>query len=105
MTVLRVTQKAARDIDEIFEYLANLAGRRTAEHHFLRLQTTIDRLLDWPESAQRRTEFGANIRLAVVAPYVVIYRYERVTEHLTVLRVLHERQNMTSDMIHPSDRS
>jgi toxin ParE1/3/4 len=103
MTQLKVTQRAARDTDEILEYLANVAGTRTAERHLVRIQQTIERLVDWPEAMQRRPELGHNVRLAVVAPYVVIYRYERENDLLTILRVLHGRRNVTYHMIHFSD--
>ena len=105
MTQLKVTRRAARDTDEIFDYLANVAGTRTAERHFLRIQQTIERLVDWPEATQRRPELGHNVRLAVVAPFVVIYRYESENDVLTILRVLHGRRNVTNQMIHPSDQS
>ena len=74
-----------------------------AERYFLRIQQTIERLADWPEIAQRRAELGIDIRLAVVAPYVVIYRYEPTNDLLTILRVLHGRRNVTNQMIHPSN--
>ena len=105
MTQLKVTQRAARDTDDVFDYLANVAGTRTAERHLLRIQQTIERLIDWPEAVQRRPELGRNVRLAVVAPFVVIYRYEREHDLLTILRVLHGRRNVTDQMIHPSDRT
>lgn len=105
MTRLDVTRRAVRDIDEIFDYLAGVAGGRTAERHYFRIQRTIERLVDWPESAQRRTALGQNVRLAVVAPFVVIYRYEPEKDLLTVLRVLHGRRNVTNRMIHPPDRT
>ncbi|MGH6740811.1 MAG: hypothetical protein ACREDY_17605 [Bradyrhizobium sp.] len=75
MTQLTVARRAARDIDEFFDYLADVAGTRTAERHYLhlRIRQTIERLVDWPESAVRRIELGRNVRLAVVAPLVVIY--------------------------------
>jgi plasmid stabilization system protein ParE len=41
----------------------------------------------------------------VVAPFVVIYRYELENDVVTILRVLHGRRNVTDQMIHRSDRT
>jgi toxin ParE1/3/4 len=105
MTQLDVTRRAARDADEIFHYLTSVAGPRTAERHFLRIQKTIERLADWPETAQRRPDLGRDVRLAVVAPFIVIYRYEPEKDVLTILRILHGRRNVTDRMINPSERT
>jgi toxin ParE1/3/4 len=46
-----------------------------ASQYNARIEVLYDKLADFPESCQTRPRLGAHIRVGVVDPYLVIYRY------------------------------
>jgi toxin ParE1/3/4 len=84
---------AIADTREILATLVEKAGRPVAVAYFERFRSTFERIAGFPESGAPRPRLGASIRLAVVRPYVVIYRQS--PEAAEVLRVLHGRRNVT----------
>jgi toxin ParE1/3/4 len=99
MTRLVLTDNAKADTAEILDYLAREAGARVAEDFGRRFRAAIERLADLPEIGAPRSRLGPNIRIAVVYPYLLIYRYTRQDETLTLLRILHGRRNITRDLL------
>jgi len=97
MTRFVLTDSAKADTAEIIDYLAREAGARVAEDYGRRFRTTIERLADLPETGTPRSRPGRNIRITVVYPYLLIYRYTRQDDTLTLLRILHGRRNITRD--------
>ena len=75
MALIVVTESAAADQADILEDLNFKAGKRTAlkcRGFFSRLY---DRLEAHPANGPRRPALGADIRIGIISPYIVIYRY------------------------------
>jgi toxin ParE1/3/4 len=59
-----------------------------------------ERLEMFPAIGAPRPGLGAGIRIAMLSPYIVIYRLESNTaETLTIARVLDGRRNITRRMV------
>jgi len=56
-------------------------------------------LAAFPESCQARPSLGPNIRVGVVTPYLVIYRYLESKEQVSVIRIVHGRRNITQEVL------
>ena len=93
MTRLVFAPSAIADTQEILSTLVEKAGRPAAAAYFERFRSTFDRRATFPESGAPRPRLGNSIRLAVVRPYVVVYRQS--PEGAEIMRVLHGRRNIT----------
>ena len=99
MTRLIVSSTAEADTTEILEYLEREAGARVAADYGRRFRLTIERLVDLPETGAPRSLLGADTRIAIVSPYVLIYDYARKDDTLSLLRILHGRRNITNKLL------
>jgi toxin ParE1/3/4 len=99
MTRLVVTADAEVDTSSILDYLEQEAGQRIAEQYGRRFYRTIERLLDAPQSGAPRPALGADVRIAIVSPYVVIYEYAMSDDTVVLLRILHGHRNITGDLL------
>jgi toxin ParE1/3/4 len=52
----------------------------------------------FPESGARRKSLGAETRIAVLSPYVVVYDYMNAT--VRIIRVIDGRRNITRQLVH-----
>jgi toxin ParE1/3/4 len=91
-----LTVAADADIEAIFQRLNTRAGLSTAAKYRALFARLYERLSQYPDGCQRRRALGPNIRVCVVAPYVVIYRYIAGTDVVTVLRIRHGRRRTTT---------
>jgi toxin ParE1/3/4 len=92
-----ITASADADLAEIIDYLRREAGDPVARKYAAEFDALYDRLADFPGSGPRRIALGADTRIAIVPPYVVIYDYANDT--VTIMRVLHGRRNITAALI------
>jgi toxin ParE1/3/4 len=88
---------AIADTREILSALVEKAGRSVAVAYFERFSATFDRIATFPDSGAPRPSLGNTVRLAVVHPYVVIYRRSRGGAE--VMRILHGRRNITRRLL------
>lgn len=95
MTRLVVTADAETDVDEILDYLAREASPRVAADFGDRFRNAVERFVDLPETGPLRRALGRNVRISIVFPYVLIYEHGREDDTVTLLRILHERRNIT----------
>ena len=93
-----VTPRADRDIVAILDYLVRQAGPRVARKYADAFDEAIARLEDMPCTAAPRSELGANVRITIVSPYLIVHEHQRGEEALYVLRVVHGRRNITADI-------
>jgi hypothetical protein len=63
-----------------------------------RFRITIERLIGLPQSGAPRPTFGQDARIAIVSPYILIYDYVAKDDTVVLLRVLHERRNITREL-------
>jgi plasmid stabilization system protein ParE len=55
--------------------------------------------LNFHEVGRPRPMLGPNARVAAVPPYILIYDYGQDDDALVLLRVLHERREITQDLV------
>lgn len=99
MTRVVVSPRADVDIDGILDRLSVLAGITVAERYAGDLQAIYERLEMFPAIGAPRPRLGQNIRIVVLEPYVVFYRYSPDEETVTVVRVLDGRRNVTRHLM------
>ena len=99
MTRLVTTPRFRSDTDAILNYLEEVAGPRVAARYSGRFEETIVRLTHFPETGAPRLALGANTRIAIVQPYLLIYDFTSDDNTLTLLRVLHGRRNITRSLL------
>ena len=99
MTRLVVTSDADSDFVDIFAYLQQNAGERTAVDYSRRFDVTLRRLVRFPRSGSPRPALGAITRAARVSPYIMIYDYDPKDDAIMLLRILHERRNITGELV------
>ena len=99
MATLIVSADARLDLASIDTYLTAEAGQTTAQAYAARFADTLRRLQIWPGSGPPRPALGANARIAIVRPFLIIYDHERDADAVTVLRVVHGRQRITEALL------
>jgi plasmid stabilization system protein ParE len=94
-----VSPYAIADQDDILRYLHREAGLPTTEKYDAAFRAFLLRLADSPGIGAPRPGLGDNIRIWVVAPYVVIYEGNQDSDTVIVHRVVHGRRNVQPDLI------
>ncbi len=87
------------DINGILIDLAARAGRFVAVKYDGLFERLYDRLADHPESGAPRPALGEDIRIGVVAPFIVIYRYAAASDTVLVLRIVDGRRRISGRML------
>ena len=100
MTRVDFSSLALADIAKILSDLNSDSGFRVAE----RYRRNFDRLIlsnlsVHPELCQARPRLGAHIRVGVVRPYLVVYRYDPPDPVITIVRVIHGRRRITRALV------
>jgi plasmid stabilization system protein ParE len=98
MARIVVTDAASFDQTAILSDLHAKAGLRIVVRFRARFRLLFDHLADHPASGPRRDALGADVRIGVVAPYIVICRHSRHDDTVTVLRIIHARQDITREL-------
>ena len=99
MARLVSTARFRSDTNEILDHLERVAGPLVAENYSRRFRATIARLIEFPQSGAPRSVFGANARVAIVSPYLLIYDYAPEDDAVVLLRILHGRRNITQELV------
>ncbi len=97
MTQLVISLRAGIDIREILERLGELAGPVVAGRYAQDLRSIYERLMIFPASGARRRSLGRFARIAVWAPYVVVY--DHIGDQVMIVRVLDGRRNITRRLV------
>ena len=97
MMRLVVSPRAGIDVREMLERLAELAGPAVAGRYAGDLRSIYARLEMFPASGSRRTTLGRFARIAVLAPYVVIYDY--IGDEVVIVRVLDGRRDISRRLV------
>ena len=99
MARIVVTSFADADAAAIQKNLAKSAGIGVATKYTAAFERLYDRRAAHPASGAPRPSSGRDIRIAIVLPYVVIYRYDADADVVTVLRILHGCRNITAKLM------
>jgi plasmid stabilization system protein ParE len=97
MTRLVISPRADIDVREMLERLGEMAGPAVAVRYAGDLRPIYARLEMLPASGSRRRSLGRYTRIAVLAPYVVIYDY--IGDEVVIVRVLDGRRNITRRLV------
>jgi len=92
VTHLTFAPSAINDAHDILARLTEKAGQSVAVAYFERFRLTFDRLTAFPLSGAPRPNLGVAVRIAVIRPYVVIYR--TTADTVEILRVVHGRRRI-----------
>jgi plasmid stabilization system protein ParE len=99
MAGITFSPEAVRDLLEIVDYLADVAGQSVARRYEEEFRRAIDSLRDLPASGSPRPEFGMGVRIVIVRPYLVFYQFKAVEDAVYVLRLLHGHRTVTSQLL------
>jgi toxin ParE1/3/4 len=99
MPRLRFTSLADADTAAILEDLASKAGPVVAEKYLDRFESLYAQLSTYPQSGPPRPALGDNIRIAIAAPFIVIYRHQPQDDTVTILRLVHGRRRITGALL------
>lgn len=97
MARLIVTNRADLDLAAIVETLRDNAGSEVATRYRADIDGVFQRLIMFPRSGMPRPTMGANVRIAVVRPYLVFYENRR--SDVIILRILDGRRNITRRLV------
>ncbi len=98
MVRIDIGPSAEADLARIARDLRNQGRDRVADKLEAELGVVLHRLAAFPESGAPRPDLGQGVRSAAVRPYVVLHRYDRATDTVSVLRVLHGRRRLALDV-------
>src|SRR3954454_16608286 len=99
MARIIIAAAADADTDGILTDLATKAGRRTAAKYLDLFERLYDRLAEHPASGPRRAALGPQVRIGIIAPYIVIYDHSEADDTVTVLRVVHGRRKISGALL------
>ena len=94
-----ITPSADEDTSEILAFLAAKAGHSVAAKYNASFEPLYDNLPDFPNSGAPRPEVGAEIRIAIGSPYVVIYRHTDADGTARALRIVHGSHKITGKLL------
>jgi toxin ParE1/3/4 len=103
MTRLAFAKEARADIRDITTYLRDNAGLRVAERYFSNITRLCRNLTEHPYRGPARLKFGPHIRIAVVKPYLIVYRYDATRDTVFILRVVHSRRDLGPGIVPTED--
>lgn len=99
MAHIVVTASADADFAAIMNELYTAAGRTTLVKYRTLFQKLYQRLSAFPVSGAPREQWGHGVRLGIISPYLVIYKYRENDDTIIVLRILHGKRKITKHML------
>jgi plasmid stabilization system protein ParE len=94
-----VSLVAQADTAAIVRDLAAKAGFPVAADYAASFEALYDRLAAFPGSGASRPEYGRHVRIGLVWPYVVAYRYVPDSDLVGIIRVLHGNRHITRKLL------
>lgn len=92
-----VAPRAAHDFEDILLHSLHTWGDEQARRYQAALDRAIDGLEDFPEIGPTRDDLPAGFRMRFVEQHIIYYRIEEET--IRVVRILHRRQQVSSDLL------
>jgi toxin ParE1/3/4 len=96
---VRIASPASADSVDILLHLTHEAGVRVAEQYAAGFDELFQLLETHPQGGPLRPALGANVRIGIVSPYVVIYDYSDAADLVTVLRIVHGRREINRRLL------
>ena len=101
MVRLVVSPETQADLDEILRWLTREAGRPVALRYAEKFRAAFRHLTEFPETGARRPKLARDMRIWLVTPYVIFYRFAAEDQTVRVVRILHGRRDMTERLFGP----
>jgi len=101
MARLLVSPETQADLDEILAHPTNAAGRSVALRYGERFRAAFRHLMGFPQSGAMRPQLDGDIRIWVVIPYVIFYRFNACDDTVRIVRILHGRRRVTERLFKP----
>jgi plasmid stabilization system protein ParE len=100
MTAKLIVSNAARmDARDILNYLQEHAGDGIALRYAVDFDAAIDRIADLPHTGSPRKQYGSDVRVVIVDPYLIFYSSPPSGDEVRVLRILHGSRDITRSML------
>jgi toxin ParE1/3/4 len=97
------TLDAERDLEELFDYIAEDSGAQRAELVLRRIEQTLFNLADWPFIGKVRPELDGTPRTFSIWPWIVIYEPQSDGRGIIVWRIVDGRRNLPQ-LVNAPDR-
>jgi toxin ParE1/3/4 len=94
-----VSPVAQTDTAIIIRDLAAKAGHAVAASYAASFEALYDRLAAYPGSGAPRPGYGRHVRIGLVLPFVVAYRYVPDSDLVGIIRVLHGSRHITRKVL------
>ena len=94
-----VSLLAQADTTNIITFLAGQAGYGVAVGYAASFETLYERFASHPDSGTPRPAIGQHIRIGIVSRYIVIHEYDKVSDTVTIFRIVHGRRRITGKML------
>ena len=99
MTQVFIAASADADVGAIMDDLNIQAGPLVVAKYLALFRQLYERLRVHPDKGPPRRRLGAEIRIGIVLPYIVIYRYAVAADTVIILRVVHGRRRISGRML------
>ena len=99
MARLILSSSASADQTEILKDLNAKAGLRTAAKFRGLFRALYGRFIDHPAIGAPHPGLGHAIRIGIVSPYIILYRYSAGDDTVTVLRIVHGRRRIAGKLL------
>ena len=87
MTVVRLSERAERQLDAILDYLELNVGPLVASQHEDGFNDLFERLKDTPKIGANRSELGQGVKLSMVTRYLVFHCYHAEIDEVEVITI------------------
>ena len=85
--------------DEVKAQRIGIAAPRVQLAKFVQFDDVYRRLEMWPASGPARRRLGAQARIAVVPPFVMIYDWDQTTDTVRIVRVVRGGRKITRKLV------
>ena len=96
---LLIMPRAVSDLENIYDYIEQEHDAPAAAQKLMvKIENSFMRLRDMPESCppcQDKILFQKGYRMLVIAGYIALYTVDNIKKTVTVMRVVHGRQDYT----------
>ena len=91
MAGLIVSRETLAKLDDILAYLTSVAGKPVALRYGEIFRAASRHLMDFPATGAMRPRLAPDMRIWLIAPYVIFHRFAVDDDTVRVLRILHGR--------------
>jgi toxin ParE1/3/4 len=91
LSAFRLTPKAQKDLDGIWEYSVEQWGAARAERYIRRLKAVLERVAARPESAKACEDIRPGYRRASAGSHIIFFKVGE--DYVEIVRILHAQMD------------